>query len=190
MNIAFYIAAAVAIIATVMVITRYNIMHALLYLVVSLLAVAVIFFTYGAPFIAALEVIIYAGAIMVLMIFVIMMLNLGGESAQQEKQWLKPRIWTGPSVLSLILLAELIWLIVEQDYSGGGEVQVVETKAVARSLFGPYMLGVELVALLLMAGIVGAYHLGRQRKKVMHRFLEDKTSTPDGVKNKKQETII
>jgi NADH-quinone oxidoreductase subunit J len=53
-----------------MAITRLNAMHALLYLMVSLLAVAVVFFTLGAPFVAALEVIIYAGAIMVLFIFV------------------------------------------------------------------------------------------------------------------------
>src|SRR3546814_1664459 len=91
MNIAFNIAAIVAIICTIMVVTRYNIMHALLYLVTSFMAVAVIFFTYGAPFIAALELIVYAGAIMVLMVFVIMMLNLGGESAGEEKKWLRPR---------------------------------------------------------------------------------------------------
>ena len=58
-------------------ITRLNAVHALLYLVVSLLAVAVAFYTMGAPLVAALEVIIYAGAIMVLFIFVVMMLNLG-----------------------------------------------------------------------------------------------------------------
>lgn len=180
MNIAFYIAAAVAIIATIMVITRYNIMHALLYLVVSLLSVAVVFFTYGAPFIAALEVIIYAGAIMVLMIFVIMMLNLGGESAKQEKQWLKPRIWILPALLALILLIELSWLIFSQDYATQEEIQVVSVKEVAVSIFGPYMVAVELSALLLMAGIVSAYHLGRQRKKIEHRFLE--STEEDGVR--------
>ena len=63
--------------ATVMMITRLNAVHALLYLIVSLLAVAVVFYTLGAPFVAALEVIIYAGAIMVLFVFVVMMLNLG-----------------------------------------------------------------------------------------------------------------
>src|SRR5512147_3065966 len=96
----FYLAAAVALIATNMVITRMNIVHALLYMVVSLLAVAVIFFLLGAPFIAALEVIIYAGAIMVLFIFVIMMLNLGPQSVRQESEWLNLKIWAGPAILS------------------------------------------------------------------------------------------
>jgi NADH-quinone oxidoreductase subunit J len=49
---------------------------------------------------------------------------------------------------------------------------LVDAKAVGISLYGPYIIGVELSGLLLMAGIVGAYHLGRQRKKVTHRFLE------------------
>ena len=67
-----------------MVITRYNIIHALLYLVVSFMAIAVVFCIMGAPFMAALEMIIYAGAIVVLIIFVIMMLNLKEETVEQE----------------------------------------------------------------------------------------------------------
>ncbi len=63
MQIVFFVSAIVAIISTILVITRLNAIHALLYFIVSLLAVALIFFTLGAPFIAALEVIIYAGAI-------------------------------------------------------------------------------------------------------------------------------
>ena len=77
MTIVFWIAAIVALVATAMVITRLNAIHAVLYLIVSLLAVAVMFLALGAPFVAALEVIIYAGAIMVLFVFVVMLLNLG-----------------------------------------------------------------------------------------------------------------
>lgn len=171
MELTFYIAAAIAILSTIMVVTRYNMIHALLYLVVSFLAVSVIFFVLGAPFMAALEIIIYAGAIIVLIIFVIMMLNLNREAALQEKEWLKPSIWIGPGILSLILLLELIYIFVtaELPATSYGEV---DAKAVGLSLYGPYMLGVQLSGILLMAGIVGAYHLGRQKKKVVHRFLE------------------
>ena len=73
MTIAFYIAAAVALLSTVQVIGNQNSVHALLYLVVSFLAIAVVFFLLGAPFAAALEVIVYAGAIMVLLLFVVML---------------------------------------------------------------------------------------------------------------------
>ena len=77
--------------------TRLNAVHALLYLVVSLLAVAVVFYAFGAPFVAALEVIIYAGAIMVLFVFVVMMLNFGQSATATERSWLTPAMWIGPA---------------------------------------------------------------------------------------------
>ena len=80
MNVLFYIAACIAVISTLMVIIQLNPVHALLYLVVSLLSIALIFLLLGAHFAAALEVIVYAGAIMVLFVFVVMMLNLGPRS--------------------------------------------------------------------------------------------------------------
>jgi NADH-quinone oxidoreductase subunit J len=175
MSIAFYIAAAIAVFSTVMVITRFNIMHALLYLIVSLLSVAVIFYLYGAPFMAALEVIVYAGAIMVLIIFFVMMLNLGPETTRTEKQWLKPGMWMVPAALCLVLLIELGYLIAQNRAPATG-ITPVSPKEVGRSLFGPYILAVELSAMLLMAGIVGAYHLGRQKKKILHRFFESNVS--------------
>jgi NADH:ubiquinone oxidoreductase subunit 6 (subunit J) len=82
----FYISSFIAIVSTIMVITRYHPVHALLYLVVSFLAIAMIFLSLGAPFVAVLEIILYAGAIVVLVIFVVMMLNLGTDTASQEKQ--------------------------------------------------------------------------------------------------------
>ena len=82
MIILFYIAAIVAVISTLCVILQSNIVHALIYLILSLLAVAVIFYVLGAPFAAMLEAIVYAGAIMVLFLFVIMMLKLNKEIKQ------------------------------------------------------------------------------------------------------------
>jgi NADH-quinone oxidoreductase subunit J len=165
----FYLAAAVAIASTVMVVTRLHAVHALLYLIVSLLAVAVIFFVLGAPFIAALEVIIYAGAIMVLFVFVIMMLNLGTEAAAQERQWLRPSMWVGPAVLAAILLVEMLYVLAQPGSQPAGRT-IVEPKQVGIALFGPYVVGVELAAMLLLAGLVGAYHLGqRHRQSVQER---------------------
>jgi NADH-quinone oxidoreductase subunit J len=157
----FYLAAAVAVLATVMVVTRRNAVHALLYLVVSLLAVALMFYVLGAPLAAALEVIIYAGAIMVLFVFVVMMLNLGEQAAALEHGWLAPRVWIGPALLSAVLLAELLYLI---GFGVGDEqtLSVVDAKRVGIVLFGPYLLAVELASMLLLAGVVGAWQLGRQ----------------------------
>lgn len=161
MAILFYVSAAVAVIATLLVITRLNAVHALLYLVVSLLAVAVMFFTLGAPFAAALEVIVYAGAIMVLFVFVVMMLNLGEEAVEQERSWLKPGMWVGPAFLSAVLLVELLYVLLGGPDSHAGHT-VVGAKAVGIQLFGPYLLAVELASMLLLAAVVGAWYLGRR----------------------------
>ena len=171
MNLIFYTAAAIALISSVMTITRYNAIHALLYLILSLLSISVIFFILGAPFIAALEVIIYAGAIMVLFIFVIMMLNIGLEK-RIEKNWLKPSMGILPSFLSVVMLLDLVFMLYTMKPIPG-KAEIIGPKQVGISLFTTYLLAVELSAILLMAGIVGAYHLGRQKKKVMHRYLEN-----------------
>ncbi|MCL7421271.1 MAG: NADH-quinone oxidoreductase subunit J [Methylobacter sp.] len=155
----FSISSAVAVFATVMMITRVNAVHGLLYLILSLLAVGVLFFLLGAHFAAVLEVIIYAGAIMVMFVFVIMMLNQGEKTTDQERAWLTPGIWIGPSVLALILFAEVLVVI-----AGGGSAetgQLVDSKQVGIALYGPYLLAVELASMLLLAGLVGAYHLGK-----------------------------
>src|SRR5271157_444538 len=99
MSTAFYIAGAVAIISTLLAVTRINAVHALLYLVVSLLSVALLFLLLGAPFVAAFEVIIYAGAVMVLFAFVVMMLGLGQKAVSEERRWLALSSWIGPTVL-------------------------------------------------------------------------------------------
>ena len=156
----FYISSIVAVIATFMVIIKTNVVHALLYLVVSLLSVALIFFVLGAPFIAALEIIIYAGAIMVLFVFVVMMLNLGSKDAKMESQWLTAETWVGPVILAAVLLAEVIFILRHKP----GPVfrtEIVGARQVGVALLGPYLLGVELSSILLLAGLAGAYHIGR-----------------------------
>jgi len=161
MVLGFYVAAVIALVSTIMVVTRRHPVHALLYLVVSLLAVAVIFYILGAPFTAALEVIIYAGAIMVLFVFVIMLLNLGGDAVEREGEWLRPRVWVGPSLLAATLAALLVQLVVRRPVVTP-PLRVVTPKEVGVALFGPYVLGVEIASFLLLAGLVGAFHLGRR----------------------------
>jgi NADH-quinone oxidoreductase subunit J len=164
MNVLFTIASAVAVISTVLVLTQVNAVHALLYFIVSLLSVALLFFILGAPFVAALEVIIYAGAIMVLFVFVIMMLNLGTRAANKESQFLSPETWAGPAALSIILCGELIYIL-SSKASRLYIVSSVDPKHVGNALLGPYVLGVELASILLLAGLAGAYHLGRNDKE-------------------------
>ncbi len=172
----FYIAATVALISSLLAITRYNVSHALIYLIVSLLASAVIFYVLGAPFAAALEVLIYAGAIMVLFVFVIMMLNLGATGDVQAHLLLRPRMWLFPALLCLVLFAEIVYVLLSSERLLSG--MVVTPKTVGIALFGPWVLAVEIASMLLLAGLVGAYHLGR-------RYLKDSregaTSSPEAA---------
>jgi NADH-quinone oxidoreductase subunit J len=162
MQFALYLEAAVAVIATVLAITSYHPLHALLYLIVSLLAVAMVFFSLGSPFAGVLEVIVYAGAIMVLFVFVVMLLNLGQATVDQERGWLRPRTWIGSAVLSLALLAELGRLLVAGNDAVTATGHPMAAVQVGVALYGPYVLAVELASMLLLAALVTALHLGRQ----------------------------
>lgn len=165
MQVAFYIAAIVAVAATVRVITHTNAVRALLYLVVSLLAVAVVFYTLGAPFMAALEAIVYAGAIMVLFVFVVMMLNINIDSIDQERRWLESIDWVGPLILAVVLLAVMVAMLwgggLDKPISG----RALHAGAIGQALFGPYLLVVELASFLLLAALVVAGHVGREDVK-------------------------
>jgi NADH-quinone oxidoreductase subunit J len=161
MELLFYIAASVAVLAALRVITHLHAVHALLYLIVALIALAVIFYLLGAPFAAALEIIIYAGAIMVLFIFVVMLLNQGPVTVEQERRWLSPGIWKGPSLLALVLLGEVIYIIMANP-APPQDVVSIQPKQVAIGLYGPYVIAVELASMLLLPGLIGAYHMGRR----------------------------
>lgn len=170
MNAIFYIAGAAALICSIMAITNRNAIHALLFLILSLLAISVIFYISGSPFVAALEVIVYAGAIMVLFIFVVMMLNVGMEQ-DLENKWLKRKMWIAPLVLSAVLLAVFIYALTQMN-APTAQTRIISPREVGYSLFTTYLIAVELAAVMLLAGIVGAYHLGRRKKKIIHRFLK------------------
>ena len=165
MDAALYLAGAVALVSTLLVITRTNAVHALLYFIVSLFAVAVVFLLLGAPFVAALEVIIYAGAIMVLFVFVIMLLGVGPDAKHQERSWMPPGIWVGPSLLALVLGVQLIWILGRGELSERVGPEVIGPREVGMTLWGPYLLGVEIAALLLLAGLVGAFNLAVRERR-------------------------
>ena len=156
----FYLAGAIAVISTASVIVQTNIVHALLYLILSLLAVAVVFYVLGAPFAAALEAIVYAGAILVLFLFVIMMLNLGQHTRDQERNWLNARMFVAPGIMSALLLGQFLNVMsrIDQDMA----ITRVGVMEVSALLFGPYVLAVELASILLLAGLVSAYHLAKK----------------------------
>ncbi|MGQ0722918.1 MAG: NADH-quinone oxidoreductase subunit J [Candidatus Eiseniibacteriota bacterium] len=160
MSALFLLTSVVAVIATLFAVTRANAVHALLYFVVSLFAAAFLFLLLGAPFVAVLEVIVYAGAIIVLFLFAVMLLNLGHAAVDEERRRFGASMWIGPSLLALVLAVEMVWIFLRAGSAATGVIEV-GPKEVGIALFGPYVLAVEIASMLLLAGLVGAYHLGR-----------------------------
>jgi NADH-quinone oxidoreductase subunit J len=154
----FYVIAALILASTGMAITRRNPVHAVVYLIVSFLGSALLFYILGAPFQAALEVIIYAGAMMVLFLFVVMM--LGGEALERRGFYLTD--WIPALVLGLLFVA-VAALAVFQDSSNQAALRLA---TVMPATFGRYIfehdwLAVEIISILLLVGLVAAVQLGR-----------------------------
>lgn len=163
----FYLLGLVAIMASLRVIMHPNPIHAILSMIVSLLAVAGIFFLIGASFAGALEIIVYAGAILVLFVFVIMMLNLGQTNDAREARWLDSKTWAVPVGVAFILVLILIVMIVGVGQVVSDDVVMigateVTAQQVGVRLFTDYGLLVEVAALLLLGALVSAYHIGKK----------------------------
>ena len=166
----FYLAGAVAVIASLKVVTQKNTVHALLYLVVSLLAVAVCFYLLGAPFAAGLEVIVYAGAILVLFVFAVMMFGLSVDETLHAPQSRGVAVWVGPMLLASLLLLELLFAIDSIDIQQKLTANIVDARQVGKLLYGSYLLAVEIASFLLLAGLVAGYHYAKPDSD-MHSVL-------------------
>ena len=159
----FYILGFIMLAATLLCITRRNPVHAVIYLVAGFFALALMFYLLGAPLVAAWEVIVYAGAIMVLFLFIIMMLGLAPQETPEGPGWQR---W-GPLVLISASLMVCSVLLVMQDPAAGKEIGdfYLAPQAVGEALFGRYVLAVEMVSFQLLFATIGAYMLGRPLSK-------------------------
>jgi NADH-quinone oxidoreductase subunit J len=160
-QIIFYILATTAVIATLLAITEKHPVHAILFLVTSLFSMAVIFYLLMAPLVAAFEVILYAGAIMVLFLFVIMMLDLGHPEKGLSPGW---KEWLPALILVGVSIAALVTVIVSRHGSATVPTVMPTIREVALRLFQEHGLAVELISLQLLFALVGALYLGRQSK--------------------------
>jgi NADH-quinone oxidoreductase subunit J len=171
MNVTAWIAGALAVIGALLAVTRRNAVHALLYLISAMMGVAVVLFVYGAALAAVLQVIVWAGAIMVLFLFVMMMLNLKAEPRRRPD----PRLFVGPAILTALLAAVLGYVLIAGS-PGTPATSPVDPKAVGVSLYGPYALAVELASVLLLVGVAGAFHLARSREATADRGEKERVS--------------
>lgn len=163
MEFVFYICGLIVIFAILRVIIYINSVYVLLYLIISLLAIFGVFFLLGVYFVGALEIIVYAGVIMVLFVFVVMMFNLGGLEIEQERQWLKSQVWIGSVILSVIMLVVIVYVIFGVN-DQGIDGTLISVKVVGITLFGFYVLAVELVFMLLFVGLVVVFYVGREER--------------------------
>jgi NADH-quinone oxidoreductase subunit J len=156
----------VAILASILMITRKNPIHSALLLILTFLCTAVLFFLLQNPFIAIIQILVYAGAIMMLIVFVIMLLELEEELVSP----LKISFSKGVGVLTALLIMLGLFFAVFGGARGAiGEYtpekvsQLGSAKVVGKLLFTDYLLPFEIVSILLMAAIVGAIVLAKQR---------------------------
>jgi NADH-quinone oxidoreductase subunit J len=155
----FYILGTIILVSTTLAITRRNLMHAVVYLVISFIATALLFYLLGAHLLAALEVIIYAGAIMVLFLFIVMMLEMGispRSTGTFLRQWL-PALALG----AVSLAVTVILLVAESGLGAPLQSAMASPLAFGRFLFQRYWFAVEIASFLLFVALVGALYLGR-----------------------------
>jgi NADH-quinone oxidoreductase subunit J len=162
----FYLFAAIAVGASLLVIAQRNPVYSVLLLIASFGALSGLYVLLDAPFVAVIQIIVYAGAIMVLFLFVVMLLNAPHEETHYDEQ-VHPLMRPGPmrfgAVLALGLVVELIWALKRGAESGrfaGGAVSSVS--AIGRLLFTEYAFAFEVTSILIIVAMVGAVLLARR----------------------------
>ena len=166
----FYLFGVIAVASALCFVTRHSPVSAALWLVATMGALAGMYVMLGAPFIGAIQVLVYAGAIMVVFLFVIMLLNLGQPGQLADTRSLKWKLAAG--AVGVAMLAEIFTLTRSQTVTaltlpvGTAEADLAQNGAVgtiAGPLFTTYLLPFEVTSVLLLAAIVGAVMIGKQR---------------------------
>jgi NADH-quinone oxidoreductase subunit J len=170
-GIVFVVAALVAVASSLLMVTRKNPIHSALWMIVTFFAIAVIYLLLNAQFIAVAQVMVYAGAIMMLILFVIMLVHMekGGESdTGKPHRSAKTRIaWALITVILLVevLLGALFYRMTGQggDYPVEVVNQVGHVKTVGALLYSQYLFPFEIASILLLVGIVGAVVITKRK---------------------------
>jgi len=166
--ISFYVLATIAVLASLLVIAQRNPIHSVLFLIASFGALSGLYVMLDAPFVAVIQIIIYAGAIMVLFLFVVMLLNAPHEETEHDLR-VHPLMRRGPMgfgvVLALVLIAELgLGLGAGGDSAFPGR-STSSVEAIGRSLFTEYAFAFEVTSLLILVAMVGAVVLARREPR-------------------------
>jgi len=163
----FYLFGAIAVVASLLVIAQRNPMYSVLLLIASFGALSGLYVLLDAPFVAVIQIIVYAGAIMVLFLFVVMLLNAPHEDTDYDER-VHPLRRPGPmrlgAALAAALIAELVWALTKSGGEAGpfpgGAVSSV--RAIGQSLFTDYGFAFEVTSVLILVAMVGAVLLARR----------------------------
>jgi NADH-quinone oxidoreductase subunit J len=157
--IAFYAFAAITVLASLLVIGQGNPMHSVMLLIVSFGALAGLYVLLDAPFTAVTQIIVYAGAIMVLFLFVVMLLNVPREEPAPPaiSAWLGPTGMRMGVVLSVLLGAEVVWALLRVGMTQGtSAASVSDVGLIGRALFTRHAFAFEATSILILVAMVGA----------------------------------
>lgn len=161
----FIILAVTAIAAAIAMLLSTNTIYSALFLVVNFIAIGVIYLTLGAPFVALAQITVYAGAIMILFLFVIMMLGTEKLKEQEPLKWQRP----AAILLGLGVIGESIYALLTrmgtQMLTNPPSEALADPKALGTLLYTKYALPFEITSVLLLAAAVGAVVLTRGGKK-------------------------
>lgn len=152
-----------ALVAGGLAVTRASIVHALLLLIASLLCLAAAFLALAAAFAAAIQILIYAGAITAVFVFVVMSVDSGDGTLALERRELSAA-WRWPAAMLVLALVPLVAGLFSSEASPGAPA-AVPLRELGMLLFGPWAVTVELVSLMLLAAVIGVRHLGRSRRQ-------------------------
>jgi NADH-quinone oxidoreductase subunit J len=161
----FYFLSFFGVICALLVVFSRNAVHSVLYLILTFFAIAGHYVLLNAQFLAAVHVIVYAGAIMVLFLYVIMLLNLNQETEPHKSTFLKFAAAISAGLLLIVLVGSLKGTeLMAAKQVAMGAVEVGLVKSLGRSLFNEYLLPFEISSVLLLAAMVGAVMLGKLEK--------------------------
>jgi len=152
--------AALALVSAVLVVVQKNAMHSVLYLAFTVLATGGVFLSLQAEYLAAIQVLVYGGGIVVLYIFVIIIVNLQEIKAEKRKAFPKLFIFALPALL-LVQIADV--LFTNRPAPPAGPEAGLEFKTMAETLFTSYLAPFELASVLLLAVLIGAVIVARRR---------------------------
>jgi NADH-quinone oxidoreductase subunit J len=162
----FYAFGAVAVVASVLVIAQRNPIYSVLLLIASFGALSGLYILLDAPFVAVTQIIVYAGAIMVLFLFVVMLLNAPHEDTELDTR-VHPLLRPGPmrfgALLALALVVELVWALTTGPRLGAFPVAAVASVAsLGRRLFTDYAFPFEVTSILILVAMLGAVLMARR----------------------------